>query len=255
MSAELFDLHGKTALITGSSRGLGYAIARGLGEAGARLILNGRDRNRLDQAVESLQSEGLTVESLPFDVTDEEQVEQAIHSLDLTERGLDILVNNAGIIHRISLEEMTEVHWRSTLETNLSGVFFTSKYVVKSMIQRAAGKIINICSLMSEVGRATTGAYTASKGGVKMLTKAMAVDWARYNIQVNGIGPGYFLTELTRPLAEDTHFDSWLKQRTPARRWGKPEELIGAAVFLASSASDFVNGQILYVDGGILAAL
>lgn len=255
MGTELFDLTGKLALITGSSRGLGYAIARGLGQAGARLVLNGRDEDRLGQAVESLREEGLTVEGLTFDVTREAEVEAALGSLEASTGSPDILVNNAGVIHRTSLENMSESRWRATLETNLSGVFITSKYAVRGMISRSGGKIINICSLMSEVGRETTGAYTASKGGVKMLTKAMAVDWARHNIQVNGIGPGYFLTEMTQPLADDTQFDTWLKQRTPARRWGKPEELIGAAIFLASAASDFVNGQILYVDGGILAAL
>jgi gluconate 5-dehydrogenase len=182
-------------------------------------------------------------------------VEQNIKGINLTGDPIDILVNCAGIIRRQPLEEFSLEDWQQVIEINLSGVFTVSKHVVKDMIQRESGKIINICSLMSEVGRNTTGAYTASKGGVKMLTKAMAVEWAEYNIQVNGIGPGYFLTELTQPLSDDEAFDSWLKNRTPAHRWGKPDELIGTAVYLASDASNFVNGQIIYVDGGILAAI
>ncbi|HKJ66736.1 MAG TPA: SDR family oxidoreductase [bacterium] len=255
MSTEQFDLTGKAALITGSSRGLGYALAQGLGEAGAKIILNGRNRERLDNAVEKLGKEGLDVSGAPFDVTSEEQVASAVGMIEEERSPIDILVNNAGITTRELLDEMELHSWKQVLETNLDGVYLTSKYVVQGMIKRKRGKIINICSLMSEIGRETTGAYTASKGGVKMLTKAMTVDWARHNIQVNGIGPGYFLTDLTQPLTEDPEFDRWLKKRTPARRLGNPKELTGAAVFLASSASDFVNGHIIYVDGGILASL
>ncbi len=255
MSIEQFDLTGKIALITGSSRGLGFAVARGLGEAGARLLLNGRNRERLYDAVGALRKEGLEVSGVSFDVTEEEQIASAVNGIEEEIGAIDILVNNAGMTERKFLDDMELTSWKQIIATNLDGVYLTSKHVVQAMIRRKQGKIINICSLMSEIGRETTGAYTASKGGVKMLTKAMTVDWARHNIQVNGIGPGYFLTELTQPLAEDPAFDRWLKKRTPAQRWGKPEELIGAAVFLASSASDFINGQIIYVDGGILASV
>lgn len=255
MSQPLFDLTGKTALLTGSSSGLGFAMARGLAEAGARVILNGRNKEKLHLAVEGLNEKGLDVRGAAFDITDETAVEQNIGGMTQSGDPVDILVNCAGIIRRQNLEEFDLSDWQKVIEINLTGVFTVSKHVAKGMIQRKAGKIINICSLMSEVGRNTTGAYAASKGGVKMLTRAMAVEWAEHNIQVNGIGPGYFLTELTQPLSEDQSFDTWLKNRTPANRWGKPEELIGTAIYLASEASDFVNGQIIYVDGGILASL
>lgn len=252
---SLFDLTGKVALITGSSRGLGLTLARGLGQAGAALILNGRDEERLDRAVAALTAEGLTVHGCPFDITDRNQIHQQVPALETEVGPIDILVNNAGIQRRTPLERCDEAVWREVLDTNLTGVFLITRQVVQGMITRKAGKIINICSLMSEMGRPTIGPYTAAKGGVKMLTKAMAVDWGKYNIQANGIGPGYFATEMNRPLKEDPKFDAWLCARTPAGRWGNPAELIGAGVFLASRASDFVNGQIIYVDGGILAAL
>jgi len=255
MAQSLFDLTGKTALITGSSQGLGFTIARGLGQAGARLILNGRNEQKLEQAVAALQGEGLAAHASPFDVRNEEQIREQVSRIQNEIDPIDILVNNAGIQRRGSLESIDQATWQEVLDINLTGTFLTSKQVVPGMIERRAGKIINICSLLSEVGRVTVGPYAAAKGGVKMLTKAMAVDWGKYNIQVNGIGPGYFITEMTQVLADDPEFDSWLKARTPAGRWGRPEELVGTACYLASKASDFVNGQIIYVDGGILASL
>jgi gluconate 5-dehydrogenase len=251
----MFSLNRKTALITGSSRGLGLIIAQGLGSAGAKIILNGRNKESLVKAQKICTRKGITADYAVFDVCDEEQIRNGITRIESESGGIDILVNNAGIHKRKPLADMTLEEWQSVLDVNLTGAFLTARGVVQGMIKRRYGKIINICSLMSEVGRETTGNYTASKGGLKMLTKAMAVEWAKYNIQINGIGPGYFLTELTKPLAENPEFDSWLKKRTPAGRWGNPEELVGTAVFLASEASNFINGQIIYVDGGFLASV
>lgn len=255
MIETLFDLSGKVALITGSSHGLGFAIARGLGQAGATLVLNGRNEEKLRSAVSALSGEGLTVRGYAFDVADEEQIQAKIPLIEEEVGPIQILVNSAGIQKRAPLETVEESTWREIIDVNLTGVFLASKHVAQGMIARKSGKIINICSLMCEVGRATIGPYAAAKGGVKMLTKTMAVEWAKYNIQVNGIGPGYFITPMTQPLADDPKFDAWIRSRTPAGRWGNPEELAGTAIYLASSASDFVNGQIIYVDGGILAAL
>jgi len=255
MNGELFDLSAKTALVTGSSRGLGRVFARGLAQAGATVVLNGRNAETLQQAVVELKSEGLSVEGYAFDVVDRKQLSEQVDRIEKEVGPVDILVNSAGIQKRAPILDMEESVWREVLEVNLTGVFLTSKIVGKGMVERRRGKIINICSMMCEVGRPTIAPYTAAKGGVKMLTRAMAVEWAEYNIQVNGLGPGYFATEMNKALIQDRKFDSWIRQRTPARRWGKPEELIGAAVFLASRASDFVTGQILYVDGGILASL
>ncbi len=252
---ERFDLTGKTALITGSSGGLGLTIAAGLGEAGARVVLNGRNREKLDKAVASLKARGLFARGCAFDVGDAEGVRAGMRELEECEGGTDILVNNAGITRRGSLLELPEDAWNEVLNTNLSGAFLVGREVARGMVERGSGKIINICSLMSELARPSTAAYAAAKGGLKMLTRAMCAEWAGRGIQVNGIGPGYFVTELTQPLADDPEFDAWIKSRTPAGRWGKPEDLIGAAVFLASSASDFVNGQILYVDGGLSASI
>ena len=251
----MFSLSGKTALITGSSRGLGFVIARGLAKAGAMIILNGRDDTSLKQAADELTSEGLNVSFTVFDVTNEEQIRDKVNLIESQTGGIHILVNNAGIQKRRTLADMSFEEWQSVIDINLTGAFLTAREVVKGMINRKNGKIINICSLMSELGRETTGNYSSSKGGLKMLTRAMAVEWAKYNIQVNGIGPGYFLTELTQPLASDPEFDSWLKRRTPAGRWGNPEELVGTAVFLSSDASSFINGQIIYIDGGFLASV
>ncbi len=254
MSA-LFDLTGRIALVTGSSQGIGFGIARGLGQAGATVVLNGRDETKLARAVSTLSKEGLKVFGYAFDVTDSDQIDQKISAIEREVGSVDILVNNAGIQRRGPLETFEESLWREVIETNLTAVFLMSKRVAKGMIERRSGKIINICSLMSEISRPTIGPYTASKGGIKMLTKAMAVEWAKYNIQVNGIGPGFIVTEMNRPLLEDERFNAMVKSRTPAGRWGEPSDLAGAAVFLASRASDFVTGQILYVEGGLLSAL
>lgn len=255
MSSDLFDLTGRTALITGSSRGLGLVLARGLAQAGATVVLNGRHQAKLAEAVAALEADGLAASGCAFDVTDAASIDRGVGRIEAGVGPIDILVNNAGIQRRGPLESLDEADWREVMETNLTGPFLVSRRVVGGMIERERGKIINICSLMSELGRQTTGNYAASKGGLKMLTRAMAVEWARHNIQANGIGPGYFLTEMTRQLADDPQFNAWICGRTPAARWGHPTELVGAAVFLASAASDFVNGHVLYVDGGILAAL
>ncbi len=252
---SLFDLSGRTALITGSSQGLGFALARGLAQAGARLILNGRDEAKLAKAASTLREEGWSVVTAAFDVTDPVAVQREIDRVETEVGPIDILVNNAGIQRRAPLEQVELAVWREVIDTNLTSAFLVAQKVAPRMIARRAGKIINICSLMSEVGRATTGPYTAAKGGLKMLTRAMAVEWAKHNLQINGVGPGYFATELTKPLVENLEFNRWVCQRTPANRWGQPHELVGATVFLASGASDFVNGQIIYVDGGMLASL
>jgi gluconate 5-dehydrogenase len=251
----LFDLTGRTALITGSTRGLGLVLARGLARAGAAVVLNGRHRDALDAAVATLRSEGARAAGALFDVTDQRQIAEAVRAVEETTGPIDILVNNAGIQRRAPIVDMPEETWREVLDANLTGVFLTTQQVARRMIGRGRGKIINICSLLSEVGRPTVSPYTASKGGVKMLTRSMAVEWARYDIQVNGIGPGYFATEMNKALTQNEEFDRWLKARTPAGRWGDPEELVGTAVFLASAASSFITGQIIYVDGGVLASL
>jgi gluconate 5-dehydrogenase len=250
----MFDLTGKRALVTGSSRGLGYVIARGLGNAGAKLVLNARSEERLRHAVESLRAGGLDVEGHAFDVTDGDAVESAVAAIE-NDGPIDILVSNAGIQKRAALVDMTEAEWREVIDTNLTSCFLVGQAVGKRMLRREAGKIIITCSLMSEIGRPTIANYAAAKGGLRMLIRSMTVEWAKHNIQINGIGPGYFLTDLTRVLHDDPAFNSWICNRTPAGRWGDPEELVGPTVFLASDASSYVNGQIIYIDGGILAGL
>jgi gluconate 5-dehydrogenase len=254
MKNSLFDLSGRRILITGSNGGLGFEIARGLARHGAQVILNGRNQEKLNKAVEQLQAENLTAEGSAFDVTDEAAIGAAVEQLE-SSGPIHCLVNNAGIQRRARLDELDLVTWHNVLRTNLTSAMLVSREVAQRMIPRRAGKIINICSLMSEAGRKTTGAYTAAKGGLKMLTKAMCADWAQFNLQINAIGPGYFVTEMTKPLADNAEFDAWVKARTPAGRWGKPEELVGAAVFFCGDASSFVNGQILYVDGGMISVL
>jgi gluconate 5-dehydrogenase len=255
MSTALFDLRGRVALITGSNRGLGLVLARGLAEAGARPVLNGRDRQRLDVALGELRGEGHDAHAFAFDVTAPEAVREAVERIEAEVGSIEILVNNAGIQARAPLLEVELEAWRAMLDTNLTSAFLAGQAVARRMLERGRGKIINICSLQSEVARPGIAPYTAAKGALKMLTKGMCADWGPYGIQVNAIGPGYFVTDLTRGLREDAVFDEWVRRRTPAGRWGDPSELIGAAVFLASPASDFVNGQIVYVDGGMLAVL
>lgn len=250
-----FDLSGRTALITGSSRGLGFAIAKGMAEAGASVILNGVNAERLEASSQEMRAAGHQVETLCFDVTDEAAVIAAFQDLDSRGVAVDILVNNAGIQYRKPMLELETENWHRVLDTNLTSAFFVGRQAAKRMVARGYGKIINIGSLMSDLGRATVAPYTVAKGGIKMLTKAMAAEWAELGIQANAIGPGYMLTDMNEALINDPQFDGWVKTRTPARRWGKPEELAGTAVFLASSAADYINGQIIYVDGGMSAVV
>ena len=252
---DLFRLDGRLALLTGSSQGLGLAMAKGLGQAGARVVLNGRNVEKLERARQGLVDEGIEVFGYAFDVTDAASVEEAVGRVEDEVGPIDILVNNAGINRRAPFEAFPVEQWREVMDTNLNAMFYVSKAVGARMISRKRGKIINIASLLSEAARPSITPYTASKGAVKMLTKGMAVEWAPHNIQVNAIGPGYFVTEMNRPLVEDPKFDAWVKQKCPSGRWGDPSELVGAAVFFASAASDFVTGQVLYVDGGWLANL
>lgn len=250
-----FDLSGKTALVTGSSQGIGLAIALGLGEAGARIIINGRDTKKLDSANAALSEKGISVAVAAFDVTDEDAVNAGIARVEQDVGAIDILVNNAGMQFRTALEDFPLAKWRELMQVNVESAFIVSKAVAKGMIARKAGKIINISSVQSELGRPTIAPYTATKGAIKMLTKGMCADWAKHNIQVNAIGPGYFKTPLNQALVDNPEFSGWLEKRTPAGRWGTTDELIGAAIFLASPASSFVNGHILYVDGGITSVL
>jgi gluconate 5-dehydrogenase len=255
MSLERFDLTGRTALVTGSSRGIGLALARGLGQAHARVVLNGRRPEAVAAAVETLRGEGMDAQAAPFDVTDGAAVEAGVARVEADIAPLDVLVNNAGVQHREPLHEIPEAAFRGVVETNLVAVFLVGQAVGRRMVDRGRGKIINIASELSELARPTVGAYAAAKGGVKMLTQAMCADWAPHGVQANGIAPGFFITELNRALAEDPEFDAWLRGRTPAGRWGEVDELVGAAVFLASDASSFVNGQLLFVDGGMRAVM
>jgi gluconate 5-dehydrogenase len=255
MSLERFDLAGRTALVTGSSRGIGLALARGLGQAHARVVLNGRRPEAVAAAVDALRAEGIDAQAAAFDVTDGAAVEAGVARVEAEVAPLDVLVNNAGVQHREPLHEIPEAAFRGVIETNLMAVFLVGQAVGRRMVGRGRGKIINIASEMSELARPTVGAYAAAKGGVKMLTQAMCADWAPHGVQANGIAPGFFSTELNRALAENPEFDAWLRGRTPAGRWGEVDELVGAAVFLASDASSFVNGQLLFVDGGMRAVM
>jgi gluconate 5-dehydrogenase len=255
MSQALFDLNGRTALVTGSSRGLGRAIAEGLARAGARLIVNGVDPARIEATVAEMRAAGHAAEGSRFDVTDEAEIVEAFARFDAAGIGIDILVNNAGIQLRKPLIEFSSAEWRKVIETNLTSAFIVGREAAKRMIPRQRGKIVNIGSLASELARPTVGAYTAAKGGIRNLTRAMAVEWAASGVQVNAIGPGYMLTDMNQALVNSPDFNAWLMSRIPSKRWGRPDELVGAAVFLASSASDYVNGQIIYVDGGMLAAM
>ncbi len=253
---KLFDLSGKKALITGGTHGIGLAIARGLAEAGAEIIIIGHTPSRLEQAVADCRQKGFRVKGYLFDITRKDKVDKEVEKI-LDENGsVDILVNNAAIHRRINLIEMSVDQFKEVIDVNLTAQFHMARELAKHMMERKSGKIINLCSMMSELGRDTTGAYAAAKGGLKMLTRSMATEWAKFNIQVNGIGPGYIKTSATGPISEPGHpLYEFIVSRTPAGRWGSPDDLKGAAVFLASGASDFVNGHILYVDGGILATL
>lgn len=252
----LFDLSGQVALITGATHGLGMAMATAIGKAGATLVINGHTPSKMEEALASYRAAGLTAYGYLFDVTDAQQVKESVAQIEQEVGPINILVNNAGIIKRIPALEMDEADFRQVLDVDLTAPFIVSKHVARYMVERRQGKIINICSMMSELGRDTVSAYAAAKGGLKMLTRNLATEWARYNIQVNGIGPGYFATEQTAPIRVDGHpFNDFIVRRTPAGRWGDPEDLGGTAVFLSSRASDFINGQIIYVDGGILATI
>lgn len=254
MSKQI-ELAGKVALVTGSSRGLGYTFAKGLCRAGAHVVINSRNSDAVATTVGELQKEGLSASPAAFDITEEDQIQDAVKRI-LNDHGrIDILVNNAGRQIRAPLEEFSLNSWKEIIDINLTGAFLMAKAVAPHMINRGAGKIVNICSLQSELGRKTIAPYAASKGGVKMLTRAMAVEWAEHNIQVNGIAPGYFLSDMTRSLANDPKFDGWVKGRTPAGRWGDPEELVGPLLLLVSDGSDFMNGHVIFVDGGMSIAV
>lgn len=252
---QIFDLTGRRALITGSSKGIGYAIAEGLAEAGAEVILNARNAAELDAARQRLATAGHKVHVLAFDVSAPEAVETAIATIEADIGPLDILFNNAGIQHRQPITEVAPEDWRRVVAVNLDAVFLVGQAVARRMIPRGHGKIVNTCSLTSEVARPSIAPYTAAKGAVKMLTKTMCAEWARHDIQVNGIGPGYFKTEMNRALFSDPAFDEWVCGRTPSGRWGDVNELKGVAVFLASAASSYINGQVIYVDGGLLSVM
>ncbi|KGO94919.1 gluconate 5-dehydrogenase [Flavobacterium subsaxonicum] len=253
---NLFSLQGKTALITGGTHGLGMAMAEGLAQAGAALLITSTTPSKLDEAIQRYQSQGFTATGYIFDVTDEHEAEKQVAAMEAWHGKIDILVNNAGIIKRVMAVDMSVEDFRKVIDVDLVGAFIMSKLVARSMIARKSGKIINICSMMSELGRDNVSAYASAKGGLKMLTKNLATEWARHNIQVNGIGPGYFATTQTEPIRVDGNpFNEFIISRTPAGHWGDPKDLAGTAIFLASDASKFINGQIIYVDGGILATI
>jgi gluconate 5-dehydrogenase len=255
MSTSLFNLSGKTALITGSSRGLGRAMAEGLAAAGASVIINGTAAARVTEAVAAMKAAGMNATGSVFNVTDEPAIKAAFEQFDAAGTAIDILVNNAGIQFRKPMIELETADWQRVIDTNLTSAFVLGREAAKRMIPRGHGKIINIGSLMSGLGRATVAPYTAAKGGIKSLTQAMTAEWAGLGIQANAIGPGYMITEMNQALIDNPAFDTWVKARTPSKRWGKPEELVGAAIFLASPASDYINGQIIYVDGGMTAVI
>ena len=249
-TANPFDLSGRQALVTGGGGGLGFAIARGLAAAGAHVVLNGRNRAKLDAAVSMLGAEGATASAAPFDVSQPDAVAAGIAAIERDIGPLDIVVNNAAVNQRAALDAFSTDEWHTLLAANLDGPFFVAKSVIPGMRQRRRGKIINICSLASEIGRPNIVPYAASKGGLQMLTRALAVELAPHNVQVNGIAPGFFKTEMNAPLVANPEFSAWVAKRAPAGRWGEPSEIAGAAVFLASGAADYVTGHVLFVDGG-----
>ena len=253
--SNLFSLEGHRALVTGSSQGIGFALARGLAEAGAEIVLNGRNTEKLEAAADTLRGEGTGVQTLAFDATDHEAVRAAVDKFEAESGGLTILVNNAGMQHRTELENFPADAFEKLLQTNIASVFHVGQAVARHMIKRGAGKVINIASVQTALARPGIAPYTATKGAVGNLTKGMATDWAKHGLQCNAIAPGYFDTPLNAALVADPEFSAWLEKRTPAGRWGNVEELVGACVFLSSEASSFVNGHTLYVDGGITASL
>ncbi|MBA8882133.1 SDR family oxidoreductase [Phyllobacterium myrsinacearum] len=255
MAYPLFSLEGKRALITGSSQGIGFALAKGLAEHGAEIIVNGRDAEKVDAAVAELDAAGHNAHAAAFDVTHLESVKEGIDTIEANIGSIDILFNNAGMQFRAPLEDFPEDKWQLLLQTNISSVFYAGQSVAKHMIKRGRGKIINIASVQSELARPSIAPYTATKGAVRNLTRGMCTDWAKYGLQINAIAPGYFKTPLNQALIDNPEFSGWLEKRTPAGRWGNVEELVGAAVFLASEASSFVNGQTIHVDGGITASV
>lgn len=255
MLLDTFKLTGRIALVTGSSAGIGEALANGLAEAGATVVINGRDAAKADKVAAAIRARGLKAATSPFDVCDAVAAEAAIAKTEADIGPIDILVNNAGIQRRGELDTISDDTWRELMRTNLDAPFQMARTVAHRMIPRKRGAIINICSVNSELGRPTIAPYTAAKGALKMLTKGMAIDWGKHGIRVNGLGPGYFKTELNKPLYENPQFSGWLTARTPLGRWGNVEELQGACVFLASDAASFMTGHILYVDGGVTATL
>ncbi len=252
---DLFDLTGRTALVTGSSRGLGRGMAEGLARAGAQIVINGVDAARVESTAAEIRQSGATVHCAPFDVTDEAGIVAAFERFDREGIEIDILVNNAGIQFRKPMLELELADFRRVLDTNLTSAFTIGREAARRMVPRKSGKIVNIGSLMSQLARATVAPYTVAKGGIKLLTQMMAAEWAEHGIQANAIGPGYMSTDMNQALMDDPKFDGWVKGRTPSRRWGRPDELVGACVFLSSRAADYVNGQIIYVDGGMSAVL
>ncbi|MCR6634203.1 SDR family oxidoreductase [Devosia sp.] len=255
MTSTLFDLRGRLCLITGSSQGIGFALAKGMAEHGARVVLNGRDADKLEAASRDLRNQGLDVEGAPFDVTSHEAVVSGVERVEKSLGPIDVLINNAGMQFRSPLEDFPADRWEQLLTTNVSSVFYAGQAVARHMISRGRGKIINIASVQAELARPGIAPYTATKGAVRNLTRGMCTDWAKYGLQINAIAPGYFKTPLNQALVDNPEFSAWLEKRTPAGRWGNVEELVGAAVFLASDASSFINGHTLFVDGGITASL
>ncbi|MFM1988141.1 MAG: hypothetical protein RJA99_1098 [Pseudomonadota bacterium] len=251
----LFDLTGRVALVTGSSRGIGLALARALASAGARIAVNGRDAAAVEASRAALAADGADAFAAPFDVTDEAGIEAAVDAIERDFGPIGILVNNSGITVRRPLEDFETADWDRVIATNLTGAFKVGRAVARRMIPRGHGKVINVCSINSELARYSIAPYVTSKGALKNLTKGMAIDWARHGIRVNGLGPGYFATDLTAPLVADRDFTGWLEKRVPLGRWGDVQELGGAAIFLASPASDFMTGQMVYVDGGLTATV
>ncbi len=252
---NLFDLQGRRALITGSSRGIGLALAYGLAESGARVVLNGQDEARVRAAADKMNSAGFAADYVVFDVTKQPMVAEAVDRIEKEFGPIDILINNAGIQRRAPLEDFPVENWEAIVSVNLSSVFYVSQAVARHMISRQMGKIINICSVQSKLARPGIAPYAATKGAVAMFTQGQCTDWAKYGIQANAVAPGYFVTDMNKPLVENEEFSTWLCKRTPAGRWGQVEELTGAAIFLASEASNFVNGQVIYVDGGLTSCV